>query len=331
MYKKPLMLLKSCIAAALLAALTFTVGCGLFEPEKETPRGTPVPTCAVTDIAGYRGDSDETPEASQTFREATLYFVSDEGFVVPVKKLIPWEEGIAKACLGYMTSTPDNDRAAAALGLKTVLPADTRVAIAISNGVAKVDLSGMPPLASAEEEVMMLTAVVDTLTEFATVERVTITVNGSGDALSNGTPLPKEQPRRPLNIEQSELEASAGASAGTLYFPNSSGALVIPVTRYFSTSPSLYTKVNALISGPQNSGLRCCFPQGTLLLGATAENGVVTVNLSEDFKAVAQTQGLYTLARETLLMTLREETPFQKLVIQVNGVEYMPEKPGEGS
>ena len=325
MYKKQFKPLRCCVAAALLAALLFTAGCGLIGAEKNAGKASPAPTLDTIAAEGYRGENDEEPEASQTFREATLYFVSDEGFVVPVKKLIPWEEGIAKACLGYMTSTPDNDRAAAELGLKTVLPAETRVSIAISNGVASVDLSGMAPLASAEEESNMLTAVVDTLTEFATVDKVTVTVNGSGGTMANGTPLPKEQPARPLNAERTELEASAGAVAGTLYFPNSGGALTIPVTRYFSSSPSLYTKVNALIAGPKSPALRCCFPQGTLLLGATAENGVVTINLSEDFKLVAETAGLYTLARETLLLTLSEDMPVKKLVIQVNGVEYMPE------
>ncbi len=316
------------LAALILLAALCSAGCGLFSPEEEhraSPTYFPAGQQIQSEEPAFLGASDETPDASQTFREATVYYRSDEGYIVPVKKLIPWEEGIARACLGYMVSTPANDLAASELGLNTVLPAGVSFTLAIDNGEAKLDLIGLAPLAAAADEAAMLEAVINTLTEFASVSTVTVTVEGRGGALANGTELPVRSPRVALNVEQQELAASSGAAPSTLWFPNMSGAISVPVTRYFSSEPSLYKKVAALIEGPVTEGLRCCFPNGTLLLGATLENGVVTVNLSEDFKQVADTYGLYTLACRTLALTLAEDFTFDKLVTQVNGTDYMPE------
>jgi len=331
MYKKlKKRALLSIVSVVLAAAVFCTCGCVFkADAEDDEPRDgllTPCPqdtadTAADKTAAAYQAEH----SSAGAFREATLYYVSDEGYVVPVKKLIPWEEGIAKACLGYITSSPANDREAARLGLNTVLPEGTRVELSIQEGTAVVDLSHLEPLASAEEERAMIAAVVDTLTEFSTVDRVTITREGEGGTLENGTELPKNQKRYPLNIEAGEIETSASVVPGTLYFPNLSGAVTVPVTRYFGSEPSLYAKAAALIAGPKAGDLMCCFPQGTLLLGAAIENGVLTVNLSEDFKAVEKTYGMYTLAYKTLLFTMKEEFDFDKLIIQVNGTVYAPE------
>lgn len=298
-------------AALMLFAVLALCACG-----GDTFSGAEIePTAAPTEAP----ECDDMPDARATFREATLYYLSDEGYVVPVKKLIPWEEGIARACLACITSTPVNDAAAAKLGLKTVLPAGTEFTLSIVNGEAKLDLKNAVSFGSLELERAALDAVVSTLTEFATVDCVTVTVGGAGGSLPCGAELPVREEGRLLNIEQSELAASAGGAAGTLYFPNSSGALTVPVTRFFSREPSVYTVVSALIAGPEGRGLMCCFPQGTLLLGAVIENGTATVNLSQDFEAVRETEGLYELARDTLLMTLSKGFDAERIVIEVNG------------
>ena len=49
------------------------------------------------------------------------------------------------------------------------------------------------------------------------------------------------------------------------------------------------------------------------------------MNLSEDFKAAAQTEGLYSLAYRTLFLTLRENFGISGLTIEVNGEGYSPE------
>ena len=114
----------------------------------------------------------------------------------------------------------------------------------------------------------------------------------------------------------------------TLYFPNAGGSLAVPVTRRISGRPGLYQLVSALVSGARSGRLRSCFPENTLLLGATLENGTVTVNLSEDFRASAQTEGLFSLAYRTVWLTLSREFDFDSLRFQINGVDFNPEEVG---
>lgn len=307
------------LLAVFLTVFSLLAGCG----EKKAgsiAEPTQAPSLMPTEVI------DESPDAEATFRRSTLYFLSDDGYIVPVTKLIPWEEGVAKACLSYMIGSEANDTAAAELGLNTVIPAGTALSISIADGNALVDLAGMPTLGSAERELFMIEAVVNTLTEFPTVSTVTITRDGKGGTLENGTELPVRHGKYPLNPEKTELSVSAGAEAATLFFPNISGSLTVPVTRYTSKSPSLYTLVSALIEGSESRGLMNCFPENTLLLGAALEGGTVTVNLSEDFKAAAKTEGMYSLAVRTLWLTLKERFDFERLKIQVNGVDYAPEE-----
>ncbi len=267
----------------------------------------------------------EEPEAEATFRRSTVYYLSDEGFIVPVTKLIPWEEGIASACLSYMVSTPENLSAARELGLSTVIPEGTELSLSIRDGNALLDMKGLAPLASAEAELAMIEAVVNTLTEFSTISTVTVTRDGHSGTLENGTELPVRRSEYALNPEDPELAASTGGRQVTLYFPNLSGAVTVPVSRQMSAEPNIYSTVSALIEGSKSDKLLRCFPENTLLLGAAVENGVVTVNLSGDFARVADTKGLYSLAYRTLWLTLKEQLDFKALRMQVNGEDFAPE------
>ena len=51
------------------------------------------------------------PEADTDsgYRRTTLYYATEDGFIVPVMKSIPWEEGIGRAALSYLVSGIDND------------------------------------------------------------------------------------------------------------------------------------------------------------------------------------------------------------------------------
>lgn len=286
------------------------------------------PDIAGTEQCGASEEPiDESPDAQATFRRTTLYYLSDEGFVVPVTKLIPWEDGIARACLTYMVSTPTNLSAAREMGLTTVIPDGVDIKLYIKDGNALVDICNMSPLKSKESEYAMIQSIVNTLTEFPTVSTVTITRDGAGGKLENGTELPVRQEKYPLNPDNEDIETSAGNRLITLYFPNLSGALTVPVTHSISMEPNVYSVVSALVSGPKSSKLLNCFPKDTLLLGATIENGVMTINLSEDFKSVAQTEGMFRLAYRTVWLTLSKQYDFDSLRFQVNGTDFCPEEP----
>jgi germination protein M len=76
--------------------------------------GAPDGTCGNT--------VEEHPEdtALAGLRQTTLYYQSDDGMIVPVMKLLPWEEGIGRAALNQLVDTDENRLAATAMGLKTL-------------------------------------------------------------------------------------------------------------------------------------------------------------------------------------------------------------------
>ncbi len=307
------MWMKTIISAilALLAAVSCACG-GSGEAQIGDPAAAPAE------------QTEEEPSSGREYVRATLYYTSDEGFLVPVTKLIPREEGIAKACLSYMISTPENVSAAREMGLMPVIPEGADIGIVIADGNASVDIRGIEPLGSAEEELAMVEGIVNTLTGFPTISTVTVTRDGGGGALENGVLLPVKQGEYPLNPEDGEVSVSSQGTAATLYFPNAGGSLTVPVTRRLG-SGDIYSTVSALIKGAARPGLRSCFPENTLLLGAVIENGVVTLDLSEDFKAVADTEGLFGLAYETVFLTLAERFDLSELRFRVNGAEFEPE------
>ena len=61
------------------------------------------------DVATDAGMYDE-PASEAGMRRTVLYYKDDDGFIVPVMKLIPWEEGIGRAAIGNLVDTARAER-----------------------------------------------------------------------------------------------------------------------------------------------------------------------------------------------------------------------------
>ena len=325
-------------AALLLAAFFAASLCGCGAPKslfEETP--SPLPATAApgenpfADPSGRPAGSEypfetgetATAEPGQSVR-ATLYYVTDEGYILPVSTVIPWETGIAKACLSRLIATAGNSNELKKLGLNAPIPAGTVIQLSIEDGEARVNLQNMPALADYREEQNLFVSVINTLTQFPSIDTVSVFINGSAARTANGSELPCGAGAYALNVENGDVAVSGSAKAVTLYFPNSSGSQFIPVTRYLS-SDGLYRAISALAEGTELPGLRGCFPENTLVLGAAIEGGVLTVNLSKDFEKIAETPGRYSLAMHTVLLTARPYGSIDEIRFTVNGVPYAPD------
>lgn len=122
-------------------------------------------------------------------------------------------------------------------------------------GSARVDLTDIGQQTEEQEQAMVV-AIVNTLTEFPSINNVSITIDGKEKkTLSNGTDISKPMESFALNIEDGEVPVSGEAHAFTLYFPNSAASLNIPVTRYTDTAPSFSGAVQEEIAGPKDEGL----------------------------------------------------------------------------
>lgn len=259
------------------------------------------------DAQGYAG-----------FRDTMLYYASDDGLLVPFMRQIPWEEGIGKAALGYLVDTEENRSVLQRYGLRAPLPDGTAIRLRINDDKqALVELSSCAPPDDAAQEYLRIASVVNTLTAFPTIDTVSVNVNGepierfAADGAMSAFAL---------NAEEDAAPTSTGAlHAMTLYFPNASASLNVPVTRYQSTQPSFASAVQALIDGPQNNALTACFPEGTVLPDAQLADGAATINFSKEFALAAETEGLLDAARDTLYLTACTFTDVQTMDILVEG------------
>lgn len=269
-------------------------------------------------------DPTETPVKTDTMR-VTLYYITDEGYVLPVQQEIPKQDGIAAACLAKL-SAENGDTELKARGLNAPIPAGTGISLAIADGEARVDLSGAPKSASAQSERALFASLVNTLLQFRSVDRVSITLNGQSGRTESGNALPTACSSFALNVEDETVETSAAGEHAelTLYFPNEQGSAFIPITRYVNGEKSLYASLSGIASGTALAGLRSCFPENTLILGAAIENGVLNVNCSKDFLKINETPGLYSLAMHSVLMTASPFGSIDEIRFLVNGVPFEP-------
>ena len=161
-------------AAALVVVLALRGG---EEPETTMVYSAP-PVSASTDTA-----------ADVEMVSTVCWYEDGDGYLVPVTRQIPQQDGIAKATLALMVASSENDLAAARMGLTNVIPEGVEIDLDISGGKARVDLSKESlNCASAEEELLMVQGVAAALCGFDTVEEVSFLFDGQKRSkLTHGT------------------------------------------------------------------------------------------------------------------------------------------------
>ncbi len=256
----------------------------------------------------------EDSNYDSAYRRTVLYYATEDGMMVPVMKKIPWEEGIGKAALSYLQASYDNDISASKMGVFTVIPEGTNIELKIEGSNAEVTLKNLPKQSEAEQKIM-ITAIVNTLTEFASVETVSI--------VADGKKILDETSKLVLNVEESDVAVSSGnAKRMTLYFPNEQASLNVPVTRYVEGSTDFESAVKELIKGPKHKNLLNCFPDGTVLNSASINENRAVVDVSSDFLAVSDVDGLINACYDCLYLTASEYAVVYDVEIRVDSKPY---------
>ena len=316
--------------SAVLMALTVTLCCvwGLWGREPENAAEIPTEPSPSPLVQVWPTASATQPEAAAGAElvSTVAYFQDNYGYLVPVMKTIGHQPGIAKATLEMMVQSPDNDMEAARLGLRTVIPQGTNVDLDISQGVARIDLSReADSFADPIAERDMVSAIVQTLTEFPTVDTVRFLIDGQEkEKLKCGTDISGDFVREPVNLEsRDDGVLPSDTETVTLYFAGESGSVIVPVSRMVYGNSDLETAVLELVKGPAgNSPLENALPADCGLISVKQENGKVVVNFTKEFLALFENIDGGRQALRALALTCAQFAGVESVEIQVEGVTY---------
>lgn len=323
------------VAVALACAWTF-MGTAESDPSAAvtpTPAVRPSPSAgadeSVNSVSAQADQASETSQAEETAQTVStvVYYQDNYGYLVPVMCKMPYQDGVAKATLAMMVQSPENDMNAARLGLRTVLPENISFDLDISGGLARIDLSREAlDTADAAAEQNMIAAIVQTLTEFDSVDRVEFLIGGQKmEKLTHGTDVSKTFQRGEINLESG---VSASASAGgmepvKLYFPCESASVVIPVTRMVYANADVNTAVLELVKGPSvASALEGALPAGCGLIGVEVKDGVAEVNFTREFADLVENSDGGRLALKALVLTCTQFDEVDEVRVLVEGQPY---------
>lgn len=228
-------------------------------------------------------------EEGTAVRGRTLYVADMHGrWCLPVTYDVPWEEGIAKAVLRHLVEGGPAQQFLETKGLKAPIPAGTVIlGMSIKDGACIVDFSSeLLQTADAVHEQLILDAVTYTLTEFATIDTVSIRVNGKAlTKMPNGTPVdPVLSRARGINVAASPKGTGAAVTVYMRMDSLAGGTLLVPVTRPVSMAVEpARAALEQLIGGPDpGAGLKPVLPASVRVEGLTLEGNTAAVDFSPE-------------------------------------------------
>ncbi len=275
-------------------------------------------------------------QVQSNMRRTVLYFVNENSLLVPIAKEIPWVEGIGKAALESLVTSPETELELSTQGLKPSLPADTKVlGMTIRDGIAKVDLSSeflnLPDKASEKNAI---DSVVYTLTEFSAIDKVQLMVEGKPlKECPNGTAVESVLYREKINLENASSDIVKNDMIPvTLYFKSTdkSGnySYFVPVTRMVKVSDNVIkTAVEELVKGPaEDMGLASILPHDAKVLDVKQDASEVVVNFSKDLLGYGGGTDVEQSLVNSIVLTVSQFPGVEQVSILVEGKkEVLPE------
>jgi germination protein M len=303
---------KTWFALSLLVLAMLFSGCSFWQKDSVTP-------------APPAGE--DRPPAAVGMRETVFYFPNqDFEYLVPLRFSIPWEEGIARATINRLIDG-QVPREIAELGFSPLLPAGTEIrGLTVRDGLARIDFNRTMLATAAERERLLLDGLVYTLTEFPTISRVEILVEGERiSALNGGEPQGGYLDRgRGINLavagDVSDLTRTDRVS---IYFVHITGkkTFYVPVTKIIKpTEDKIAAHAAELLRGPSaGSKLYSAIPRGINLDNITISGSRVTLHLSGQLAATGGGQTAADQIQDQLALTMTEPANIREVEILADG------------
>lgn len=336
------------ITALILSAALFTLaGCGLLDG-KGTEEIDPPQTVTYTDEGKTSKDdkAEGTKEKKDNKAEGVgentvmteLYLIDKNGYVVPRTIALPGTKSVAKQALEHLVKDgpvtemlPD--------GFSAVLPAGTEISVDADEETAIVNFSNEFKNYEEKEEQKIIEAVAWTLTQFDSIEKVQLKLNGkelkempvAGTYIGDGLTRAKG-----INLDTTEAVDITNTKALTLYYlAGEEGAYYyVPVTRRVNKNSDndIENIVNELAKGPSyTSNLITEFvPEIALIDEPTVVDGKVTLNFNEFVYGSFEDEKIISdHLLNTLVLSLTEQEGIESVSVMVNGKAELVKEDGE--
>lgn len=283
-------------------------------------------------------ESNEIIEGEMVGRE--LYLIDANGLVASQVIELPLLESleVATQVLEYLVADGPVTEVLPN-GFRAVLPAGTEV-LGLNleeDGTMVVDFSEDFTEYRAEDEVKIIESVTHTLTQFDSVNRVQLRVNGNPleEMPVNGTPIGEGYSEaHGINVTQTDTIDLINSEAVTMYYPASSeeNRYYIPVTQYVEKKEEdmLESIVTSLLDGPGLLQVVQVFDsQAELMSEPVMNDGVVELTFNEAILMDEEQAVIADEVMETIVRTLTQQEAVEAVNVKVNNIETITNENGE--
>ena len=306
--------MKRCIIMLMTVSLVMLSGCGKEDESVSLPE-----------------ESYGITVEEQATEQRALYFLSNDGYVVPKQMLLPIQEGraVLKQAIQYLVTNGPVEPFLPT-GLTTVLPENTVVrGINITDDeTAIIDLSADFLNYDGEKETDMLEALTYTATSFDNIDQIKLWVEGEPLDI-----MPKQQTvvadgysrSDGINVLKMEGVDYLTTTPVTLHYPYyiDNQCYFIPTTSYLPNTKDLKEGVVApLLEGPGvYENVSHVVSKKVEVESVTQTDDLVSIILSQD---VLTSEGALTKnAIETMVLTLTEFADINQVELKIEGVEQL--------
>ena len=221
----------------------------------------------------------------------TVYYQDGDGYLIPMTRWILFQQGVARAAVSLVIDSAIAREEVAYYGVYPVIPADTEIlGIDIKDGIATIDFDRhLLEYKDAASERNIMASIIYTLTEFESIRKVRILVNGYPQSvLKYGTDITEALGRENITINTNEpllAENQDKVDVFLLKKANEGFTYVAPISVDASDTGSDQAErlVKQLISMDTDDGMFSEVPDGVELLECSTNNGVLTLNFSGSF------------------------------------------------
>lgn len=286
--------------------------------------------------------SSTNQENEDLMRYTTFYYQDSEGLLIPITRKTPRIEGIGKASIRALIDTPVIREDIGRVGLYPVLPAGVEInGMTIRDGLAKIDFNKQIALgeySTKQQERNILDAIVYTLAEFHTIDRVQILIEGHKyDTLKFGCPIAEPLINEGINRLGDNMgeDGSTNGELVEVYFTkliNNKYLYYVPVSRIIQNPTSdieAYMKtLKELIKGDVgDTHLKTYIPAQTTLNGIQVEGQTVILDFDDEILNATASNTSFDIMLNQILLCFKQFGKIRKVKITVNGKALeLPEK-----